>query len=602
MAILNLAINIQNPVPVNGQYTFSTQFVDVNGNLISDSRFPQNQVHSTSQIVNPYQIPVEVANGTYTIGDIRAKVTYKNKIVYFPLLGEQVSCSTECGSIFPVISVVSQGSSNYLVTLSSSYTGSLSWKIVSNGGTTVTSGTSNVSGSSFTILAPTLTSQTYLLEVNGVTCIGKSIKQFTGVNSKPTCERGPTLNSIVETSTTSVKVLYDGAGIYSITWRIKNSTGDIVRNGVIKHVSIAQPGDQTFNNNTPVFTFPALEAGNYTIEVEGTLCTSPVSSLPFTITGTVQPLAFISGSPSATGSAGNYTLSIAINKTGSYNVTVLNSTTGTYYRNNTAVSFTANTPYTISSLPVGNYVVKVGTLETQINIADTGVTPCSSIGRNPVIGSIINSNTTTLEFVYDAENVTSFKWRIKESGNTVRNGIGYPTNNHPVITFNELNPGNYVLEIEGNNCSSPVDSEPFTIAAVTPGNNAGLRVQQVGNRTFLWRDSMDFRVSVNPTNGKVTLDYADLKTSPGGQQVRAYLMNEHDALIRDSDKNALKAGADMHDGKYHFFIRYAATSIASNWDQTKANMWPLFLNPATNMTNSARLETAVIEILTNVTI
>lgn len=600
MALLTIPVDIVNPVPVNGQYVFTVQFVNADGTLTNDSRFPQNQ--GFTEISLPAYLNAEVANGSYTIGDIRAKVLYKNKSIFIPLQGKVINCQTSCGNFFPVTTVTSLGSNNYQVTLSQTYTGTLGWKVYNMSGTLVASGTANTAGTNFNITIPALEATQYLLEVSGTTCIGKSIKTFTGASTKPPCGRGPTISSVIETTPTSIKVLYDGDGIFAITWRVKNSNGDVVRNGVIKYIGIAEPGDATFDSNTPTVNFAALAAGNYTLEFEGNLCTSAVSSIAVIITGTVEPLAFVSGSPSATGSSGNYTLSIAINKTGSYVTTVLNSTTGTYYRNNVAVAYTANTPITIGSLPVGDYVIKVGTLQTQLTIADSGGTPCANIGRNPVIASIINSSTTSLEFGYDAENVTSFKWRIKQSGTTVRNGIGYPTNNHPVITFAELPAGSYVLEIEGNNCTSPVDTEPFTITAVTPGNNAGLRIQQVGNRTFLWRDGMNFRLSVNPSNGAVTISYPETKTSPGGKQIKGYLLNEQEAIIADNEKDALRAGAQMMDGEYYFFLRYAATDIISNWSQAKANIWPLFLNPETKFLNGDRMETISLEIVTNVTI
>ncbi|GGN00659.1 hypothetical protein GCM10010967_38620 [Dyadobacter beijingensis] len=91
--------------------------------------------------------------------------------------------------------------------------------------------------------------------------------------------------------------------------------------------------------------------------------------------------------------------------------------------------------------------------------------PDNNCASGPTISNITNISQTALSLAFSASGVSSLKWRIKSNGNEVRSGttndLGGATSVN--LSYQSLAPGNYTLEIEGNNCSSAVNSRAFTI-------------------------------------------------------------------------------------------------------------------------------------------
>lgn len=459
MAILNFSINTQNLVPINGQYTFTTNFVNLDNTLSTDPRFPQGQVYSVSTITNPLNIPVEVQDGDYTITDIKAEVNYKNKKTYFPLSGEVISCSAPCNAL-PIASVIDAGNGIITVTLSDATTASYNWRLINSDASVAGSGVANVSTSTFNIVVGSLATGNYLLELVGDSCVGKSTKLFSITNTLSECPDGPDLGAILTFNPTSLKFLFDGSGVYGITWRIKSGS-TVVRSGMTAHISVAATGTPSYNSNTPTITYATLDPGTYSFEIEGYFCSSTPSSLMFVIPSSSElPLAFVSEPFVTTG--GTNTITFSINKTGVYNTILLNTTTGVYYRN-LNVNYTAGVNYPTTTLPAGNYYLKVGTLEITIPITDS-VGACIS---GPNITSILNKSSNSLEFQFSGVDVFGINWKIKQLGSIIRSGTVAPVNNHPVITFDALTSGDYVLEIQGSTCTSTPDTENFTLIVDT---------------------------------------------------------------------------------------------------------------------------------------
>lgn len=473
MAILSIQLLTENLTPVNGKYPFTANFYDATTNqLLSDSKFPQNQVIELTSIPSSGNVtlPLKIADGVYPINNVKVKIAYKNKVDEYVVPNSTISCNTDC-TAFPISSVSAVNNTTYTVTLSGASTQTYSWRLYnsSNPSTSILvgSGTANVNGSTFNITTQVLPAGKYLLELKGTSCKGKAVKTFTVSNTVPDCARNPTISTILTKSQTSLKFQFDALGVLGLAWRIKQGS-TIVRQGVLKHTSIAQSGEPTFSDSTPTVTFNSIPLGNYTFEIQATTCTSPVSNVvAFTLEAPTEPLQFITGSPSVTGTSGNYSINIKINKTGSYNTVILNVNTGVYAQNG-SISFVNNVAYVKSGLAAGTYLVKVGTLEVTVPIQDTSTGNCI---HGPILSSITNSSPNTLQFLFDGNGVTAIAWRIKQGSNTVRNGIVNPTNNTPVITYPALSAGNYTLEIEGSNCNSQTYSKPFTIAdTVETGN------------------------------------------------------------------------------------------------------------------------------------
>lgn len=105
-------------------------------------------------------------------------------------------------------------------------------------------------------------------------------------------------------------------------------------------------------------------------------------------------------------------------------------------------------------------------------LGGSGSLPACTVG--PDLLTISNITQTGLNFQFHGEGVTHIKWRIKSGGSVVREGNAYPSSSVVSISYDLLQPGNYTLEIEGGNCSSPVDSDSFTIAG---GQTTGFYLQ-----------------------------------------------------------------------------------------------------------------------------
>lgn len=91
--------------------------------------------------------------------------------------------------------------------------------------------------------------------------------------------------------------------------------------------------------------------------------------------------------------------------------------------------------------------------------------PDNNCTSGPTSTNITNISQTALTVTFSGSGVTSLKWRIKSGGTEVRSGttndLGGATSAN--LSFTSLTPGNYTLEIEGNNCTSAVSSRAFTI-------------------------------------------------------------------------------------------------------------------------------------------
>lgn len=123
---------------------------------------------------------------------------------------------------------------------------------------------------------------------------------------------------------------------------------------------------------------------------------------------------------------------------------------------------------------------------TQTPGVSTGVTPTPTpTPSNSYVGSLIACESgpkidsfyviqkNAIHFYFDAVNVTSFKWRIKDDTSTVvRNGVtqmlsggspAFSPSNRPFVSFADLTPGNYTFEIEGDSCISTPNSKTFVL-------------------------------------------------------------------------------------------------------------------------------------------
>lgn len=114
--------------------------------------------------------------------------------------------------------------------------------------------------------------------------------------------------------------------------------------------------------------------------------------------------------------------------------------------------------------------------------------PDNNCASGPAISNISNISQTALTVSFTGSGVSSLKWRIKSGSTQVRSGTtnDFGGANSTGISYSSLTPGNYTLEIEGNNCSSAVSSRAFTInepVVTTPDCQNGPSVTTISSVT-----------------------------------------------------------------------------------------------------------------------
>ena len=144
------------------------------------------------------------------------------------------------------------------------------------------------------------------------------------------------------------------------------------------------------------------------------------------------------------------------------------------------------TNFSFASLPTGEYTLEVqggdcnsSTSTKTFTIGNTN--PCS---ENPVIGTISSITQTALTFSFTGNGLPNLTWRIKNSANTttLQSGKTGAVNNAGVtLSFGSLAYGDYILEIEGGDCSSSVSSKAFTISK--PNCTAPPVISLISNKT-----------------------------------------------------------------------------------------------------------------------
>lgn len=122
-----------------------------------------------------------------------------------------------------------------------------------------------------------------------------------------------------------------------------------------------------------------------------------------------------------------------------------------------------------------------------------------------------------------------------------------------------------------------------------------------GGKTYSFVNSRNMILSVTNDN-KIKLDYPEfLQSSDGSKTCKGWLMNGMWAQIPDDEKNALRnpSGLALEDGDYHFVVYWAATSVANTFMDLRTQVWALFGNPATRVSNSREMEYIILSIRTN---
>ncbi|MCF2497610.1 T9SS type A sorting domain-containing protein [Dyadobacter chenhuakuii] len=331
----------------------------------------------------------------------------------------------------------------------------ITWRVKQSGNVIRNGKTGNLGSNSAALSFATLSAGTYSIEIEGGDCVS-SVSSSNFTINPGTCPGGPTLGTISNISASGLRFQFDGNGVPNITWRIK-SGADVVRNG-------KTPG---LTSSLVDISFATLAGGNYTLEIEGGDCISTVSSKTFSVGSTNcasgPSISGITG-VSATGLTFNFngvgvsTVTWRVKLNGN---TVANGKTGTLSSNSAAITF--------ASLAASNYSLEIegGNCTSAVSASNfTIATPNCASG--PAISGLRNVSASGLTVDFNAVGVSNITWRVKQSGNIIRNGkTGNLTSNSAALSFATLGAGTYSLEIEGGNCVSSVSSSNFTINAGT---------------------------------------------------------------------------------------------------------------------------------------
>ncbi|MCE7068420.1 T9SS type A sorting domain-containing protein [Dyadobacter sp. CY326] len=362
------------------------------------------------------------------------------------------------------------------------------WRVKSGGSVIRSGNTGALTSSLVNISFAALPGGTYTLEIEGGDCIS-SVSSKTFATAQTNCPGGPTISNVKNITSTSLTVDFNGSGVSTLTWRIKQG-GTTVANGTTGNLA----------TNSASITFGALAAGAYTLEIEGGNCTSTISTSNFSVSAANCP-----GGPTllAITNVTDSGLRFQFDGNGVPNITWRIKSGGTVVRSGKTGALTsALVNITYQAIGAGSYTLEieggdcVSTVSTR-----TFTTSLPNCASGPTVSSVTNVSPTGLTVAFNGSGVSTLTWRIKQGGTTVANGTtGNLSANSASITFGTLAVGAYTLEIEGGDCVSTISSANFnvtppicvggpTIATITNVSTTALTLTIVGTNiaSVTWR-------------------------------------------------------------------------------------------------------------------
>jgi hypothetical protein len=193
-----------------------------------------------------------------------------------------------CVGLPTISSISSIGATSLVVNFSGAVPSyKLDWKIKDASGFVVALGTTATLTTASTTLsfARLGNANGYSLEMIGNDCVSTALVKSFDINvadTRPTCDSGPALREVYNTSFTGLTFNFAGSGVGSIDWRILNGNGTVV----------LYSNSQSFvpQNDRPSVSFTYLPEANYMLQIQGgTTCKSTPSTMAFKI-GNPAPL------------------------------------------------------------------------------------------------------------------------------------------------------------------------------------------------------------------------------------------------------------------------------------------------------------------------
>lgn len=281
------------------------------------------------------------------------------------------------------------------------------------------------------------------------------------VTPNQNCPGGPSLQSISNISKTALRFVFTGSGVPNVKWRIKSGNSE-VRNGTTGQLS---------GNTTVDLSFSSLDAGNYSLEIEGGDCNSSVSSQSFTVINPVVVVPQCNGGPTVSNIRNITSNSLTVDfggnnipnlswKIKSGSTLLYAGKTGNLNSNTTGINF--------DNLINGTYTLEIQGGDCISGVSSSNFTVSANCAGGPVLQEVGSITGQGLNFLFDGNGVYGIDWKIVQGANLVRQNSVSPQSNRPSISFETIPSGIYTLVIQGGTCNSATSSMSFSLNAALP--------------------------------------------------------------------------------------------------------------------------------------
>jgi hypothetical protein len=182
----------------------------------------------------------------------------------------------------------------------------------------------------------------------------------------------------------------------------------------------------------------------------------------------------------------------------------------------------------------------------------------------PTLQGIENVTQTSLQFSFNGTAIPNIKWRIKASTSEVRSGITPQLNGATTasLTFTSLTPGDYILEIEGADCTSSISLLPFTVnepVVVKPNCIDGPVISDITNitprtmtvnftgsnlRNFSWKIKSGTDVMAYGNTGTLTGNSANLVHNYLSNSTYTLELQPEDCIAPDVTRDYVVSATD----------------------------------------------------------
>uniref|UniRef100_UPI003F713175 T9SS type A sorting domain-containing protein n=1 Tax=Dyadobacter sp. TaxID=1914288 RepID=UPI003F713175 len=214
--------------------------------------------------LNPGNYTLEIEGASCSSGTASRQFTIQEPVVVIP----------DCDGGPSVTTLRNLTSTGLTVDFAGTNLRNFSWRILEGASSVANGSTGVLNSNTANISYNYLQNGTYTFEMKALDCKAASVatKNFTlSGDTRPTCKRGPTLQTLLNSDERSLSFLFDGDEVYSINWKIMSG------NNTVRQSSVAP------QNNHPVIQYDQLQNGSYTVMIEGGSCKSDISSASFTI-------------------------------------------------------------------------------------------------------------------------------------------------------------------------------------------------------------------------------------------------------------------------------------------------------------------------------